>query len=407
MRDGSRSPATGAAAMFGRRKAAGLALAGALVPTWLVAQGAAPIRVGSTLSLTGPLAASAVAHRLGGEIFVEQTNASGGLLGRPVEWVLLDDQSKPEIARSLYERLVSSDKVDLLIGPYATGAILSAMTVAARYGKVLVHDSFGTPALATYDRQFPAYALGPHPEVTGPAALLDALAAAGAAPRSVAILSSKFPSAIFIARGMQAAAQTRGIKVALSLDYEAGTRDFGSIAPRVRAADADLLWMGALGNEGTALLESLARLGTTPRSQFYLYPAIGPLQDAPGSDGAIVPTLFEDLPPLNQAPGAASFAAQYRQRARAAGLSYADPDGQAGEAYAAWQVLAAGVTATGGLDDARIAAWLRASQVDTLIGRLGFAGAGNYGDDLQRLKQLRDGRWRIIWPQAEPPSASR
>jgi branched-chain amino acid transport system substrate-binding protein len=91
-----------------------------------------PVRVGSSLALTGPLAATALVHKITGEIYVEQLNRKNGLLGRPVEWVLLDDQSKPDVARTLYERLVTVDKVDLLIGPYATGAILSAMGVAQR-----------------------------------------------------------------------------------------------------------------------------------------------------------------------------------------------------------------------------------------------------------------------------------
>src|SRR5829696_7271042 len=98
-----------------------------------------PVRIGSTLALTGPLAATAQIHKIVGDIYVEQLNKRGGLLGRPVEWVVKDDQSKPDLARTLYEQLVTADKVDLLLGPYATGAILSAMGVAQRYGKVLVH----------------------------------------------------------------------------------------------------------------------------------------------------------------------------------------------------------------------------------------------------------------------------
>ena len=102
-----------------------------------------PIRIGSTLALTGPLATTALTHKMVGEIYIEQLNARGGLLGRKVEWLLKDDQSKPELARTLYEQLITSDKVDLLMGPYATGAILSAMGVAERYNKVLVHHTFG------------------------------------------------------------------------------------------------------------------------------------------------------------------------------------------------------------------------------------------------------------------------
>ncbi len=74
----------------------------------------APVRVGSTLALTGPLAATALVHKIAGEISVEQINKRHGFLGRPVEWVLLDDQSKPDVTRTLYERLITVDKVDLI-----------------------------------------------------------------------------------------------------------------------------------------------------------------------------------------------------------------------------------------------------------------------------------------------------
>src|SRR5215475_11670878 len=127
----------------------------ALLTVALAAPGGAapsgpPIRIGSTLALTGPLAPTAILHKIAGETYVDELNRGNGLLGRPVEWVLLDDQSKPEVTRSLYERLVTVDKVDLLIGPYATSAILAAMAVAQRYQKMLIHHSFGIPKLATY-----------------------------------------------------------------------------------------------------------------------------------------------------------------------------------------------------------------------------------------------------------------
>ena len=83
-----------------------------------------PVRVGGTLSLTGFLAQTAVIHKIASELMVEEINSRNGLLGRPVEYVLLDDQSKPEVARSLYEKLITVDKVDLIQGPYATAPIL-------------------------------------------------------------------------------------------------------------------------------------------------------------------------------------------------------------------------------------------------------------------------------------------
>ena len=113
-----------------------------------------PIRVGSTLALTGPLSATAVMQKIAGDIYIEQLNKRGGWLGRPVEWVLKDDQSKPDVTRTLYEQLITTEKVDLIVGPYATGSILSAMGVAQRYNKLLLHNTFGLPALAKYGRLF-------------------------------------------------------------------------------------------------------------------------------------------------------------------------------------------------------------------------------------------------------------
>ena len=97
--------------LIGRRAA--LALVALAAAGLAAAAQPAPVRIGSTLALTGPLAATAQIHKLVGEIYVEQLNKRGGLLGRQVEWIVKDDQSKPDLARTLYEQLVTVDKVDL------------------------------------------------------------------------------------------------------------------------------------------------------------------------------------------------------------------------------------------------------------------------------------------------------
>jgi hypothetical protein len=172
-----------------------------------------PVRVGSTLALTGPLAATSTIHKIAGEISVEQINKRNGFLGRPIEWVLLDDQSKPEVTRTLYERLITVDKVDLIIGPYATGAILSAMAVAQRYQKVLIHHTFGIPKLAKYPMHFSSSGLAFESEKVVPTKLLDALESTGHPPKTIAIVTSKFPSVQFISAGAREVAAARGLKV--------------------------------------------------------------------------------------------------------------------------------------------------------------------------------------------------
>ena len=216
-----------------------------------------PVRVGGTLSLTGFLAQTAVIHKIASEIMVEEINSRDGFLGRPVEYVLLDDQSKPDVARSLYEKLITVDKVDLIQGPYATAPILAAMGVAQRYGKVIIQSSMGIPKLQTYDMAFPATPFGPEPDKTYPNVILDAMASLPTPPKNIVILTSKFPSAQFMAQGMKDEAEKRGVKVLLYLEYEAGNRDFGAIAARVKEANADFLWVGSLGLESNQILEAL------------------------------------------------------------------------------------------------------------------------------------------------------
>jgi ABC-type branched-subunit amino acid transport system substrate-binding protein len=361
-------------------------------------QAQAPVRIGSTLALTGPLSATAQIHKLVGEIYVEQLNKRGGLLGRPVEWTVKDDQSKPDLARTLYEQLITADKVDLLMGPYATGAILSAMGVAQRYDKVLVHHTMGVPSLAKYDMQFPAWSLGADPGNTVPNTVFKALAAAGKTPKTVAIVTSKFPSIHFMSLGAREVAKKLGVQEVLFLEWEFGNRDFGPIAARVKDAKPDFVWVGAIGLDGNLLLDAMKKVDYSPPLHFHLYPAPGPMVQSPDANGALSVTIFEDHAPFNSTPVAAEFTRTFRERATKANLPETAVDTQAAASYTAWQILEAGVVATKSLDDKAIAAWLKKNKVPTIQGLLRFDGPNNFGDDLMRVKQVQNGRWVVVYP---------
>jgi branched-chain amino acid transport system substrate-binding protein len=358
-----------------------------------------PIRIGGTLALTGPLAPTALLHKIAGEIYVDELNKGNGLLGRPVEWVLLDDQSKPDVTRSLYEKLITVDKVDLLIGPYATGGILAAMGVAQRYNKVFVHHSFGMPHLAKYEMHFPTAAFGIEPNVTLPTTVYNALAATANPPKTVAIVTSKFPSAQFQSSGARDIAEKRGLKVVLYLEYEFGNRDWGALAARIKDAKPDFLWVGSLGLDSNQLLEAMKKLDYTPPRHFHLFPAPGPLAVAPEGKLALSSTVFEEHPPFTSYPGASKFIPLFRERATKANVPYPFLDTQVAGSFAAWQVLETAVTATKSLDDKVLGQWLRANRVDTIIGKLRFDGPNNYGDDLFKVKQVHDGKWVVVWPK--------
>jgi branched-chain amino acid transport system substrate-binding protein len=377
---------------------AALALVGAALPAGAAPSGP-PIRIGSTLALTGPLAPTALIHKIAGEIYVEQLNRGNGLLGRPVEWVLFDDQSKPDLTRSLYEKLITVDKVDLIMGPYATSGILAAMGVAQRYQKMIIHHSFGMPHLATYEMHFPVAPFGPEPQKTVPGMVFDGLATTKTPPKTVTIVTSKFPSAQYQSNGAREVAEKRGLKVLLYLEYEFGTRDWGSIAARVKDANADFLWVGALGLDGNQLLEALKKLDYSPPRHFHLFPAPGPMITAPEARLALSNTFFEEHPPFTNDPATARLVALFKEGATKAGLPYTAVDTQAAGSFAAWQVLEAAIAATKSLDDKVLAQWLRKNRVDTVEGKLRFDGPNNYGDDLSKMRQVQDGKWLVVWPR--------
>ncbi len=379
-------------------KALGSTVALAALTPLARAQGQ-PIRVGSTMSMTGPLAATAIIHKISTEIFIEGLNRRGGLLGRPIEWVMKDDQSKPDLARTQYEQLITVDKVDLVMGPYATANSLAAMGVAQRYGKFIITNSFGIPSLAKYDMHFPAYAMGHDPGTTSPTTLVDSFQAAGLRPQTVALVTSKFPSVVFMSNGAREVFKKRGMREVLWLEWEFGNRDFGSIASRIKDSNPDFLWVGSIGPESIQLLEALAKIDYRPKLHFHLYPTPGPMAQSPLGANALSFTTFEQHAPFTSNPAYTEVFKTFNDRAAKANLPDTAFELQAANAFAGWQVLEAGVRGTNSLDDKRIADWLRKNKVDTIVGRLRFDGPNNYGDDANRIKQVQNKSWVVVHPR--------
>jgi branched-chain amino acid transport system substrate-binding protein len=385
-----------------RRK---LLVLGATLPpaSLLQAQSNQPIRIGSSLALTGPLSSAGMLHKIAGEIYVEKLNSGGGLLGRPVEWIVKDDQSKPDLARTLYEQLVTVTKADLLLGPYGTANILAAIGVAQRYRKLLIHHSFGIPNLAKYELQFPAWGIGPVPETTFPNTVFDALAATAKPPKTIAIVTSKFPSAHFLSVGARAVAKSRALSELLYLEWEFGNRDFGAIASRLKAANPDVIWVGSIGLEGSLLIDACKRIDYFPPLHVHLYPAPQPMAKSPDTQGALAAALFEAHLPFTDNPEVREFVTKFSERAEQAKLPDSTVETQAAASYVAWQMFEASIRATKSIDDLTLAGWLKKNTVDSIVGKLRFDGPNNYGDDHLRLKQVQNGKWVIVWPRQYAP----
>lgn len=373
-----------------------------------------PIVIGGTLALTGPFAATAAIHEVVAEEYVDKLNEEGGLLCRPVKLIMLDDESQAANSASLYERLITQDRVDLVMGPYGTGAITAAMGVAERYDYVFPHHTASLTYAYTYDRHFPTWFVGLNTHQTTPRKIFEAYATLGDnAPKTVAFVTNRFPGTNFLVYGVdqgrgallagggaKRVAESMGLTVVEDLLFDIGTTDFSGIAQRIAAVDADLLYGGGLGVDGPALMAALAQLGYSPRHQFHQWPAPGPMIAAGAlTDGATSVTIYEAFEPYLSFAGGQELNDRYVAAATARGFGYTAPETQAGASWAAWQVLQAGVEGSQSLDHAKIAEWLLNNPIQTVQGEFRYrADQQNYGADIQTIKQIQDGKWYVVWP---------
>lgn len=368
-----------------------------------------PIRIGGTLALTGFLAPTGIIHEAVGQVFVDRINEQGGLLGRPVEWILLDDESVPDQAAAAYERLITEDEVDLVIGPYGTGTITAAMAVAERYGYVFPHHTASLTYAYTYACHFSSWSTGLYPNVTNPNLLYDAIESSGNTPETIGFVINEFPGTMFISYGQPgfsesgavSEAEARGYEVVLELDFPTVTTDWAPIAAAIRDADPDYLYIAGLGVDAPNIIEAMQAIDYLPAGMFVQWPAPGPPLAVDGSDGLMSVTIFEEHPPFTDDPEAVEVAALINDALAEAGVPYTKVETQAAASWTAWEYLQQAAEGAGSLDQQEMCDWLLENEVNTLFhGDIQFyPDQQNYFEDLSKVKQIQDGEWYVIWPE--------
>ncbi|HWB88235.1 MAG TPA: ABC transporter substrate-binding protein [Acidimicrobiia bacterium] len=378
-----------------------------------------PIVVGGTLPLTGGLSATGIIHQIAGQLFVDRLNEAGGLLGRPVEWNLIDDTSDGARIAELYEQLISQDAVDLIMGPYATPNILAAMPVAERHGFVLPqHTAVLAPAL-TYECQFPGWSIGPAPNEFIPNQLADLFDSMDGAVSTVALVTNEGGSTSFVSYGRPDVEEPststilpeRGYEVVADIPYPIGNTEWGPIAASLQDAQPDAVLVMGLGVEANGLIEAMQQVGFTPPVMFALFPAPGPLLGmGEASNGLLSVSMFEPNEPIlaDLDSELVEIIEEFSQRVADAGLPYTVFETQAAASWNAWSLLAQGVEGAGSLDHAAICDYLHENGADLpFAGQVSFdQEQNNFWPSNQVLKQIQDGDWVVVWPEdqaaAEP-----
>jgi branched-chain amino acid transport system substrate-binding protein len=340
-----------------------------------------PIKIGYCLSLSGGLAANGQTARLAHEIWRDRVNARGGLIGRQVELVCVDDKSDATTVAGIYDHLLSEQRVDLLLGGYGNNSITPAMPLVMENEKFLIGlMALGENIEFGYDQFFAMIPTGTDPNSALTEGFFATAAKQAPRPKTVAIVAADAPFSKNPIEGARANAAKNGLEVVSETKYPLTTTDFAPFLKEAQQSSPDILFYCAYLNDSIGLIRAIAQSDMNP----WLVGGamIGPQSSAvqtqlgPVINGIVNYEYWLPVPAMNF-PGVHDLIAEYQQRAK--GTS-ADELGYyvAPFAYAQAQVLEQAVEATGGLDDAALAEFTRHATFSTVVGDVTFGRLGEW-----------------------------
>ncbi|MDH3289308.1 MAG: amino acid ABC transporter substrate-binding protein [Betaproteobacteria bacterium] len=352
-----------------------------------------PIKIGFSMALTGGLAPAGKAALIAMEIWRDDTNKKGGLLGRSVEFVYYDDATQPGKVPSIYTKLLAVDKVDLVVSSYGTNEIAPAMPIVMR--KKLVFPSLFGLAVNDefkYDRYFQIMPSGPEPKTDWSKGFFDLAMAQKPKPKTIAIVSADAEFSLNAAGGARKNAQRLGMKIVYDKTYPPSTTDFTPIVRAIQATKPDIVYVGSYPPDSVGMVKAANEVGLTTKmfggSMVGLQFAAIQKNLGPMLNGIVNYDFWVPEPTLDF-PGVKEFLAKYQAAAKGKGV---DPLGHylPPYAYAYLQVLAQSVQAVKGLDQAKLAAYMHKTTFDTVVGKVKFGSNGEWAKSRVLFVQFRD-----------------
>ena len=231
------------------------------------AQSSDPIRIGMSLALTGAGASPAKVINTALEIWRDDINAKGGgLLGRPAELVIYDDQSTPANVPNIYTKLIAVDKVDLLLGPYGTNFVAPAMPTIIDNNKLTISfTAIGINDKFHYPKYFSMVSAGPEGVDSFSIGFFDMAAVQQPRPQTVAILAADAEFAQSASAGARNQIKKHGFKLVYDQSYPPSTTDFGPVVRAVRATNPDIVYIGAYPPDNVGIIRAANEIGLAPK----------------------------------------------------------------------------------------------------------------------------------------------
>src|SRR3954467_4247931 len=368
------------------------------------------VKIGMSMPQTGSLGAGGQAALLALRMWVDDVNQKGGLLGRKVDFIVYDDQTNPANVPGIYTKLLDVDKVDLLIAPYGTVPTAPIMPMVKQRGLLLMGNfSFQVNAKVQHDMWFN------NAPWNDASSWSDGFFAAGkkAGAKTAAVLAADNDFAQNLANGARALAQKGGIKLVYDQNYPPTTTDFSSLIRAIRAAKPEMVFVMSYPNDSVAIIRAVNEIGVGSQVQIFGGGMVG-LQFTPimSSLGGLLNgvTNYNSYVPGMKYPGIEDFLKRYAAKAAEAKVDplgfYLPPFN-----YAIGQILEQAVAATKTLDQKKLAGWLHANEVKTIVGPIRWGKDGEWAQarvvqaqfrgvkdkDIEQFRQ--PGRQVVVYPE--------
>ena len=348
----------------------------------------APIKIGASLSLTGTYAKPGTYQKEGYEICADELNAKGGLLGRKVEFVMYDDQSSTQTAQRLYEKLITEDKVEAVMGPYSSAITESVAGISEKYKKVMVSPLAATTSIFRQGRKHIFMVISPAEFYLE--GLVDMGAKRGLKTIAIVNEDTLFPKATVV--GTEELAKKRGLQVVLREAYPKGNTDFSALLVKIKAVNPDIIAAATYFDDAVAITRQMKELNVNPKMfgvtvggdipEFYTLLK----QNAEYVYGS---TQWDEVLPY---PGQKEFLSAYQKKFKH------EPSYHAAAGYAGCLLYAEGVKRAKSLDADLVRAELLKLKIRTAFGDYAVDHDGFQTAHKMVMIQWQDGKRVVVWP---------
>ncbi|HEX3883500.1 MAG TPA: amino acid ABC transporter substrate-binding protein [Stellaceae bacterium] len=394
---------------------AAMLLAGGVGEAQAQAPSGEPIKIGFGMALTGGLAGAGKQALLAIQIWGDEVNAKGGIMGRPVKLIYYDDQSNPATVPGLFTKLLDIDKVDIVVGDYGTNLLAPAMPIVIQH-KMTFFGLFGLDVNREfhYDRYFSMVPTGgPDPSASFSTGFFEIAAAQNPKPKTVAIVAADAEFPKNASDGARRNAKKAGLEIVYDKTYPPTTTDFSPIIRAINAANPDIVFSASYPPDAVGMVRAANEIGLNAKlfggGLVGLQYANFKKQLGPQLNGIVDYDFWEPAPTLKFA-GVDDFLKKYQEKASGAGV---DPLGYylAPFAYANMQVVQQTIEGAKSLDQEKLAAFARSNTFKTIEGDIKYGPNGEWaeprvltvqyhgvqGDDLAQWQN--DSRQTILWPK--------